>query len=326
MKLVNFYRKPISMLVMVTFTILLGFWANQTPAASTAPASEKSQGTALENSIDENINFVEKEEPAAAIKKGKKFPWLIVALVAVTAGAALYFLVLKKKNYTLTVTVGEGVTGTPVAGTSTHKKGTAVAYDYSLKSGYKNVQVTLDGIIQSGSSGQVTMNANHTLAVSSKKLVNYTLTVNQGEGVSGSMATGVYTYIEGTQVTYSYLLKTGYTNLVVLLDEAAVLPAGTITMDRNHSLSATAIKAIKYKLTVEMYGVGGGVWTSGTPAVGTYWYDGGTTINYSYHSDSAHGLRIIINGVIVYDNYDVNSSYSGSFVINKNTLIWVGGT
>jgi len=226
----------------------------------------------------------------------------------------------------LTVTVGEGVTGTPVAGTSTHEKGTAVAYNYSLQSGYKNLQVTLDGIVQSGSSGQVTMNAKHTLAVSSEKSVNYTLTVNRGEGVSGSMATGVYTYIEGTQVAYSYLLMTGYTNLVVLLDNAAVLPAGTITMDHNHALSATATIAIKYKLTVEMSGVGGGVWTSGTPGIGTYWYDGGTTINYSYQSDSSHGLRIVINGVTVYDNYDVNSSYSGSFVITKNTLIWVGGT
>ena len=32
MKLVNFYRKPVSVFVMVTFTILLCFWANQSPA------------------------------------------------------------------------------------------------------------------------------------------------------------------------------------------------------------------------------------------------------------------------------------------------------
>ena len=36
MKLVNFYRKPISMFVMVAFTILLCFWANQSPAAPAA--------------------------------------------------------------------------------------------------------------------------------------------------------------------------------------------------------------------------------------------------------------------------------------------------
>src|SRR4030042_3639790 len=185
MKLVNFYRKPISMLVMVTFTILLCFWSNQTPAAATAPATEKSQGAALENSNGESTNFIEREEPAPAIKKGKKFPWLIVAAVVVVGGAALYFLVLKKKNYTLTVTVDAGVTGIPAAGTSTHEKGTAVTYNYSLQSGYSDLSVTLDGAAVAAS-GTVTMNANHTLAASASKA--YVLTVSRGEHVSGPPA------------------------------------------------------------------------------------------------------------------------------------------
>jgi uncharacterized Zn-binding protein involved in type VI secretion len=235
MKLVNFYRKPISVLVTVTFTILLCFWANQSPAASTVPATEKSQGAALENSNGESSGFIEQEEPEHAFRKGKKFPWLIVALVAVAGGAALYFLVLKKKNYTLTVTVGEGVTGTPAAGTSTNEKGTVVAYSYSLQSGYENLTVTLDGAAVAAS-GTVTMNANHALAASAVK--TYILTVSRGEHVDGPPASGTYSYASGTNVPYSYAPASGYSNLEVKIDGVAAANAGTIAMTTNHSLTA----------------------------------------------------------------------------------------
>jgi hypothetical protein len=232
MKLVNFYRKPISVFVMVTFTILLCFWANQAPAA---PAAEKSSSAALENSQGESSNFIEHEETAPAIKKGKKFPWLIVALVVVAGGTALYFLVLKKKNYTLTVTVGEGVTGTPVTGTSTNEKGTAVIYNYTLQSGYNNLSVTLDGAAVDAS-GTVTMNANHALVASATK--TFVLTVNRGAHVTGTPASGTYTYARGTNVPYSYAPASGYANLEVKLDNIAIANAGTIAMDANHTLSA----------------------------------------------------------------------------------------
>ncbi|MCJ7524872.1 MAG: hypothetical protein MUP71_06560, partial [Candidatus Aminicenantes bacterium] len=106
MKYVNFHHKPISMFVIIAFSIMLVFWANQTPAAPSNSAPEKSSAATLENSKGEGTGFIEQEESAPAIKKGKKFPWLIVALVVVAGGAAVYFLVLKKKKYTLTVTVG----------------------------------------------------------------------------------------------------------------------------------------------------------------------------------------------------------------------------
>jgi hypothetical protein len=236
MKLVNFYRKPISVFVMISFTVLLCFWANQAPAASTAPAAEKSQATTLENSKGEGTGFVEEEEEERVIKKSSKFPWLIVvALVAVAGGAALYFLVLKKKNYTLTVTVGEGVTGAPVAGTSSNKKGAAVIYNYSLQSGYDNLSVTLDGAAV-GASGTVTMNANHTLAASATK--TFVLTVSMGEHVNGTPASGAYSYARGANIPYSYTPASGYANLEVKLDNVVVVNAGTIAMEANHSLTA----------------------------------------------------------------------------------------
>ena len=130
-----------------------------------------------------------------------------MALVAVAGGAALYFLVLKKKNYTLTVTVGEGVTGTPAAGTSTNKKGTAVAYSYTLQSGYDNLSVTLDGAAVAAS-GSVTMNANHTLAASATR--TFVLTVSRGEHVTGTPASGTYSHASGANVPYSYAPAGGY--------------------------------------------------------------------------------------------------------------------
>jgi hypothetical protein len=48
MRFVNFYRRPISIFVMVAFTILLCFWANQSPAASLASASETDTTKAME--------------------------------------------------------------------------------------------------------------------------------------------------------------------------------------------------------------------------------------------------------------------------------------
>lgn len=163
MILVNFHRKPISVFVMVTFTVLLCFWANQSPAAST-PASEKSSTAALASAEDESPGFIEEDEPEPIIKKGGKFPWLIVGAALVIGAAAVYFLVIKKPEYTLTVSLGAGAAGTPAA-TAKYKKGEAVPYNYTLLAGYGSLQVTLDGATVAAS-GTVTMNGDHTLSVS----------------------------------------------------------------------------------------------------------------------------------------------------------------
>lgn len=65
-------------------------------------------------------------------------------------------------DYTLTVTVGNGVTGTPATGSYTHSENETVNFSYSTQAGYGNLAVTLDGI-PVASSGAFAMDANHTL-------------------------------------------------------------------------------------------------------------------------------------------------------------------
>ena len=65
-------------------------------------------------------------------------------------------------DYTLTVSVGSGVTGTPAAGSYTHSENDTVNFSYSTQAGYGNLAVTLDGT-PVASSGSFAMDANHTL-------------------------------------------------------------------------------------------------------------------------------------------------------------------
>jgi hypothetical protein len=235
MKNMSSRHKPISLFVIIAFTAMLCFWANQTPAAPAGATSDKRPGSTLENSKDEGTGFIEQDASEPAIRKGKKFPWLIAALVVVAGGAAVYFLVLKKKKYTLTVAVGEGVTGNPAAGTSTNEKGTVVNYNYSLQSGYNDLSVTLDGA-PVAASGTVTMNANH--ALEAKAVKTFVLTVSKGEHITGTPNSGTYSYPRGTSVAYNYAPASGYSNLEVKLDNVPAANSGTITMDGNHNLAA----------------------------------------------------------------------------------------
>jgi hypothetical protein len=307
MKLVNFYRKPISIFVMVAFTILLCFWANQSPAA---PAAEKSSTATLENSASESAGFIESEAPVHAYKKGKKFPWLIVALVAVAGGAALYFLVLKKKDCTLTVTVGEGVTGTPAAGTSTNKKGTAVAYSYTLQSGYDNLSVTLDGAAVAAS-GSVTMNANHTLAASATK--TFVLTVIRGAHVDGTPASGTYSHASGASVPYGYTPASGYSNLEVKIDNVAAAPAGTITMNTNHTLTATVANPTGANLEINSTPAGANIYLDKV--------DSGQVTPYTFNFPTAVTKLVILRYVCGYEDYfqdSVNIGAGQTKVINAS--------
>jgi len=163
MKFVNFYRKPISVFVMVSFTVLLCFWANQAPAA---PAPVKNSETTMEQGDSSSPNFIEEiKDDEATVKKPKKFPLLLVGAVVVV-GAALYFLVLKKSKLTLTVTLGAGTSGTPATGK--YKKGEVVAYSFSTQAGYAALKVMLDGV-EVAAAGNVTMDKDHTITTSASQ-------------------------------------------------------------------------------------------------------------------------------------------------------------
>lgn len=212
---------------------------------------------------------IEKPKPKKPGKKKKKFPVLLIVAGVAVVGLVVMLLSKKKAEptqYTLTVTKGEGVDGSPNSGTMTYNQGAVVNYNYSLQSGYKDLEVRLDGNIVS-SSGSITMDRNHTLTAAASPLNQYTLTVTKGEGVAGTPNSGATTYDEGTAVNYSYSLQSGYTNLVVTLDGANVSASGTITMNSNHTLVANATFAGDNRPSVTITSPSNGATVSGVTTI-----------------------------------------------------------
>jgi hypothetical protein len=146
----------------------------------------------------------------------------------------------------------------------------------------------------------------------SKDVTEYTLTVTVNEGISGTPGTGTYTYTEVEDVAYSYTLQEGYSALAVLLDGEEVESSGTVTMDGNHFILVTAGKGTgDYKLSVSI--ATGAV---GTPDTGSYYYDAGEQINYSYSLESGYtNLRVSLDGVSI--------ATTGTITISKNHLLYV---
>jgi hypothetical protein len=71
----------------------------------------------------------------------------------------------------LTVTLAEGIAGTPATGTYTYEENGTVDYNYSLQSGYTNLVVTLDGNAVA-ESGSFTMDRDHSLNVTADAMVD----------------------------------------------------------------------------------------------------------------------------------------------------------
>jgi len=82
--------------------------------------------------------------------------------------------------------------------------------------------------------------ANHTIAATFVPIPTYQLTIAYGSGITGSPQLTA-THVQGTVISYSYALVTGYKNLLVTLDGSPVAATGTVTMDRDHTLSASAL-------------------------------------------------------------------------------------
>ena len=71
----------------------------------------------------------------------------------------------------------------------------------------------------------------------------YVLTVTKGTGVLGSPNSGSYSYQKGAIASYNYSLEIDYLfyDLMVKIDGVVFPVLGNITMDRNHTLSASAV-------------------------------------------------------------------------------------
>ena len=124
MKFTSLGHRTISLIVLIAFIALLqgGPAPAQTTPSDSTPA-------AVAGNDDETGSVEAEAEAPAVIKKHKKFPWLVAVLGAVAVGVAVYFLVIKKTKYTLTIHVGLGATGIP-AKTASYHKGEVVPYSY----------------------------------------------------------------------------------------------------------------------------------------------------------------------------------------------------
>ena len=139
-------------------------------------------------------------------------------------------------EYILTITLSEGVTGNPGAGTYTYAEVQDVEYSYSLQDGYSGMTVLLDGQ-EVASSGTVTMDGDHYIVVNAGKGTgDYRFSVAISTGAVGTPEAGTYYYDAGEQVNYNYSLEAGYTNLRVSLDGLNIGSSGTITISQNHVL------------------------------------------------------------------------------------------
>jgi formylglycine-generating enzyme required for sulfatase activity len=176
--------------------------------------------------------FLEKEgRPAVA--RHRKFPWLPVLLGA-GAATALILVLTKRKEETLTVDMRVGVTGTPAA-TAKFRRGSLVRYQYSLKQGFGDLAVWLDGR-QVPASGSVAMDGPHKLTASAGK--EQVLAVSLGAGTTGTpVATA--SYPRSQVVHYGYRAASGGA-VYVRLDGVLVAASGSVTMDRDHALTASA--------------------------------------------------------------------------------------
>lgn len=172
-------RKAVSIAVMITFFSVFCLPAHPAQAkleqALKTEKQEKKGKVEAEAKAEINeyysrdaANVIEDEGNPGGTKK-KKFPWLLVVGGIVVVGVVLYFLVIKKPKYDLTVNVGEGAAGNPSTGTYTYKKGETVSYSYSLQSGYVDLEVKVDGQSVSAS-GTINMDKDKTLTVSTTKV------------------------------------------------------------------------------------------------------------------------------------------------------------
>jgi hypothetical protein len=177
-------------------------------------------------------------------------PKKILQVVVFFAVLGLLFFAGCKTNgdagqYTLSVTVAQGISGTPAAGSTSYADGDTVNYNYSLQAGYENLDVKLDGVTVA-SSGVITMDQNHTLTVTADEKFNptgkwtgylyyipdlYADITFSGDYTSGTV-TGDIDFISGTG-NGTYSISGNSINIVLHYGGGNVYLTGTIE-DNDH--------------------------------------------------------------------------------------------
>ncbi|MCX6554895.1 MAG: hypothetical protein NTZ12_07775 [Candidatus Aminicenantes bacterium] len=299
---------------------------NQAAAESqptpTAAASREETAKGMKNAESHSQPTVrEYAAPKPPLKKKKRFPWLLAVAATLVVGAAIYYFVMLNKKYTLTTTVGTGVSGTPAAGSVKYKKKTVVNYNYAAADGYTNLVVTLDGA-PVAASGTVTMDKDHTLSASATQ--TYVLAVAKYIGVNGTPETGTYAYASGASVSYNYSLASNYIDLVVKIDNVAATASGTIVMNGNHALNASASfddPNATYTLVVTFWNYN----ATGSPAQGTYQYAKGTIVNYDYYGTASYPYVSVYIDMVDTCFQKLPTHCTGTILMNKNRSVGVQG-
>jgi hypothetical protein len=135
-------------------------------------------------------------------------------------------------------------------------------------------------------------------------VTTFKLTVLVSDGVSGIPAAGAYTLVSGSEMQYSFTLNAGYSKLTVLLDSETIAASGTLTLTGDHTLQAYADDHFQCGLTVTL---AAGV--TGTPAAGTFNFDQGALVNYSYAiEDGYFDLVVTLDGAVVANSGTITMS------------------
>jgi hypothetical protein len=219
-------------------------------------------------------------------------------------------------EYVLTVTLYEGVTGTPEAGTYSYNENEEVEYSYTLQDGYTDLNVTLDGE-KIENSGTISITGEHFLVVTAAQGTGeFRLTVSVATGITGTPEPGAYYYDAGEQIDYSYSLEDGYTNLRVSFDGENIGSTGTITISQDHTLFVFSAK--EYYIQ--------GSWTlaeeyeDGSSFTVTATFTGDTESGTVVDSDGGTGTYTVSGGSVYFiiEYPDVIYEYTGNFFDEEN--------
>jgi hypothetical protein len=219
-------------------------------------------------------------------------------------------------EYVLTVTLYEGVTGTPEAGTYSYNENEEVEYSYTLQDGYTDLNVTLDGE-KIENSGTISITGEHFLVVTAAQGTGeFRLTVSVATGITGTPEPGAYYYDAGEQIDYSYSLEDGYTNLRVSFDGENIGSTGTITISQDHTLFVFSAK--EYYIQ--------GSWTlaeeyeDGSSFTVTATFTGDTESGTVVDSDGGTGTYTVSGSSVYFiiEYPDVIYEYTGNFFDEEN--------
>ncbi len=223
------------------------------------------------------------------MKRTTLWIWAAVALLV------LPFQACKKAEVetgSLSVQLSAGVSGTPAAGSYTFNVGDTVSYSYGLQPGFSKLTVLMNEQ-PVAAAGSLTITGNHFLKAYSDDNLEYKLTVQMTDGVTGSPAAGTYYYKAGSVVPYAYALADGYKGLFVKLNGGDAAVSGNVTMSQDSVLYAGA--AVKQDVRgswnlSEAYGDGSSftvtVAFSGTLFSGTVSDSEGGVGTYDYADDT----------------------------------------